>query len=198
MIPYPLQWPDHIPRYQKPRENGQFRTSLAGATKNVKESLRLFASDSGKPLQNVVISSNYTLGVDKPSDPGVAVWFVWDSLSVCIPVDRYSKVEANLQAIHHILEARRVELRHGTLALVRATFAGFTALPSPETVAKRSWREVFGFGPTEPISETYLKDRYRAKSKYTHPDQAGGSKEAFEELTRARDEGLEEIRRGRQ
>ena len=31
-------------------------------------------------------------------------------------------------AIHHIIEARRVELRHGTLALVRATFAGFLAL----------------------------------------------------------------------
>ena len=50
---------------------------------------------------------------------------------MCIPVDRYNSVEANLQAIHHIIEARRVELRHGTLALVRASFTGFKALPAP-------------------------------------------------------------------
>jgi hypothetical protein len=60
--------------------------------------------------------------VTSPADPGVAVWFTWDGMQVCIAVDRYQKVASNLQAIHHIIEARRVELRHGTLALVRASF----------------------------------------------------------------------------
>jgi hypothetical protein len=191
MIPYPLQWPEHMPRYSRTRDTGQFRTTLAGAIKNVKDSLRLFASDSGKPLQNVVISSNVTLGADKPTDPGVAVWFVWDGMSVCIPVDRYAKVEANLQAIHHIIEARRVELRHGTLALVRATFAGFTALPAPS--GKKSWREILGIGPgVVPVTATVIEDQFRRLAKKHHPD-AGGSNELMAELNAARAAALKEI-----
>jgi hypothetical protein len=71
-------------------------------------------ADSGEPVSDIVITSNVTLGVDNPPDPGVAVWFAWDGMTVCIPVDRYSSTAANLQAIHHVLEARRVELRHGS------------------------------------------------------------------------------------
>lgn len=190
MIPYPLQWPENMPRYSRTRDAGQFRTTLAGAIKNVKESLRLFASDSGKPLQNVIISSNVTLGMEKPADPGVAVWFVWDGLSVCIPVDRYAKVEANLQAIHHIIEARRVELRHGTLALVRATFTGFAALPAPH--GQKPWREAFGFN-AGPVTRDQLDAAYRQASKKAHPDAPGGSHDDMAELNRARDAAIKEI-----
>jgi hypothetical protein len=77
-----------------------------------------------------------SLGASRPSDPGVAVWFTWDGLGVCIAVDRYQTVEANLQAIHHIIEARRTELRHGTLALVRARRS------------KPNWRASTAFGST--------------------------------------------------
>lgn len=118
---YPLTWPPTFPR-RTSRERGAFKTTLAGALDNVEGSLRRFAADSGKRIENLVISSNVTLGKNRPADPGVAIWFVWDGLSVCIAVDRYQTVEANLQAIHHIIEARRVELRHGTLALVRLAF----------------------------------------------------------------------------
>lgn len=98
---YPLAWPPHFPR-SKYRDDGRFKTALPNAIKNVQGSLRNFASDSGKSLQNLVISSNVTLGVDSPADPGVAVWFVWDTLQVCIPVDRYRSVASNLQAIHRL------------------------------------------------------------------------------------------------
>src|SRR5690606_9175442 len=135
---FPLQWPAGFPR-AKSREKGAFKTTLAGALNNVQDSLRKFASDSGKKLESLVISSNVTLGVQNPADSGVAIWFTWDGMTVCIPVDRYLRVEANLQAIHHIIEARRTELRHGTLALVRATFSGFLALPTPKGSA---WWEV--------------------------------------------------------
>lgn len=190
--PYPLQWPETMPRYKSARQPGQFKTSLSGAMKNVSDSLRRFAADSGKPLGNVVISSNVTLGVSNPPDPGVSVWFTWDGMSVCIPVDRYSKVEANLQAIHHIIEARRTELRHGTLALVRATFQGFTALPAP--AKKKPWREVLLFGADilKPNADMVEK-RYRELAKERHPD-VGGSVEAMAELNRARDEALREVK----
>lgn len=140
---FPLTWPDHIDRHRA-RETGKFRTSLAGALGNVQQALRGFAADSGRKIDNLVISSNVTLGVTRPADPGVAVWFVWDELQVCIPVDRYTTVEANLQAIFHVLEARRTELRHGTLALVRASFKGFIALPSPSAENAPHWSVVLG------------------------------------------------------
>ena len=190
---YPLTWPETMPRH-KAREKGQFRTTLAGAIKNVKASLAAFGRDSGKALTSVVISSNVTLGVEKPADPGVAIWFTWDGLQVCIPVDRYSSVEANLQAIHHIIEARRVELRHGTLALVRATFTGFIALPAP--ASKRDWRDVLGLNEDERsrVNEAIIEGRYRKLASELHPDRASGSTAAMAELNVARDEALKEIR----
>lgn len=190
---YPLTWPDTLPRRRPDlRDKGQFKTTLIGAIKNVQESLRLFASDSGRKLENVVISSNYSLGVNKPADPGVAVWFTWDDMQVCIPVDRYQSIEANLQAIHHILEARRVELRHGTLALVRASFTGFLTLPAP--TKKRGWRDVLEihFGAVRDVD---IEASFRRLAKVRHPD-AGGSADAMAELNRARDEALKEITNG--
>lgn len=183
MIPiinaYPLSWPPQFNR-SKARESGKFKTSLTAALKNVQDSLRLFSNDSGKKLDNLVISSNVTLGANRPADAGVAVWFIWDGLQVCIPVDRYLTVEANLQAIHHIIEARRVELRHGTLALVRASFTGFLALPSP--INKKPWREVLGVTESTTLEE--CKKQYRAMAYIAHPDK-GGSANAMAELNNA-------------
>jgi hypothetical protein len=188
---FPLSWPEGFPRTQR-REAGKFKTSLAGALTNVQTSLRLFGVDAGRAVSDVVMSSNVTLGVAKPADPGVAVWFVWDGEQRCIPVDRYTTVEANLQAIHHILEVRRVELRHGTLALVRASFKGFTlALPAP---GRRTWREVLkmdGFDAAQTTADM-IETRFRVLAKQRHPD-AGGSTDAMAELNAARDAALKEI-----
>lgn len=164
---YPLAWPATFPR-AKYREDGRFKTALPNAIKNVQGSLRNFASDSGKKLDGLVISSNVTLGVDAPADPGVSVWFVWDGMQVCIPVDRYRTVASNLQAIHHIIEARRVELRHGTLALVRATFHGFMALPAP---AGREWWDVLGVPRNSSADEA--RAAFRRLASEHHPDKGG-------------------------
>jgi len=135
---YPLQWPQGFQRWRGARANGGFRTDFDTAVRNVRRSLEGFAKDSGKAITAPVLSSNIDFNPltggsgTRPADPGVAVWFTWDGMQVCIPVDRYATPAANLQAIHHIVEARRVELRHGTLALVRATFQGFVALPAPK------------------------------------------------------------------
>lgn len=185
---HPLTWPQQFPR-KIARERGQFKTSLPAALKNVEDSLRRFGADSGKKIENLVMSSNVTLGVQKPKDPGVAVWFIWDGLQVCIPVDRYETVESNLQAIHHIIEARRVELRHGTLALVRASFTGFKALPAPKVGA---WREVLGFGDHDLVNRESAKRAYLSKAKAAHPD-GGGSAEKFDALTKAWEQAQQEL-----
>jgi len=182
---YPLTWPDTLPR-AKSRETGAFRTELAGALKNVEGSLQAFGRDSGKPVSDIVLSSNVSLGRNKPEDPGVAAWFTWEGQQICIPVDRYSTPAANLQAIHHIIEARRTELRHGTLNLVRATFQGFKALPAP---SGSHWTEVLGLPMTATPAE--IRDAYKAKAKTAHPD-SGGSQDAMAALTDARDRALKQ------
>jgi hypothetical protein len=191
--PYPLHWPDHIERCSR-RETGRFKTAFPTALNNVRKSLQLFGSDSGKKLEILALSSNVTLGVQKPADPGVAIWFRWGGMGtaepLCIPVDRYTTVEANLQAIHHVIEARRVELRHGTLALLRASFRGFLALPAPS--AARAWREVLDLiGESHPARDQ-IERHYLIKARSAHPD-AGGSDEEMAALNVARDQALKEI-----
>lgn len=183
---YPLHWPPHFPRSNR-RDSSRFNTTLPAALKKVQDSLRLFAKDSGKKLDGIVISSNYTLGQENPADPGVAVYFVWDGIQVCIPVDRYPKLADNLTAIHHVIEARRVELRHGTLALVRASFAGFTALPPP---GARPWRDVLDI--KGPATKESVQAQYRRLASERHPD-IGGSDSAMAELNAARDAALREV-----
>jgi hypothetical protein len=185
--PYPLAWPQGVPRTDPARrEPGKFRTTVSGALENVRASLASFARDSQRKISSIVLSSNVTLGNSKPADPGIAAWFVWDGLSVCIAIDRYQTPAANLQAIHHIIEARRTELRHGTLAMVRATFTGFQALPAP---IERGWWEVLGVRKDASLEE--VEAAYRTKAKMAHPD-TGGSNGAMRDLNAARDAGRKE------
>lgn len=185
---YPLVWPANVPR-SKAREKGSFKTSLAAALDNVRGELTRFANDSGRPMSELVLSSNVSLGVPRPSDPGVAAWFKWDGMQLCVPLDRYLTVEANLQAIYHIISARRTELRHGTLALVRATFTGFTALPA-RSAGPRHWTDVLGVSPIAARAD--IEAAYRQRAAKAHPDAPGGSHEAMVELNRARYEALRE------
>lgn len=192
---YPLCWPQGFPRWKSGRSSGAFKSDFEQAVRNVRRSLELFAKDSGKRIEQPVLSSNIDLNPltanaeKRPADPGVAVWFSWDGLQVCIPVDRYETPAANLQAIHHIIEARRVELRHGTLALVRATFTGFQALPAPKG---KGWRDVLGLGEG-PVDRAVVETAYKALSRERHPDRPSGSTDAMAELNNARDTALREI-----
>lgn len=185
---YPLHWPEGLER-TKSRSTSQFKTQISAALTNVRKSLEAFGRDSGKAVGGIVLSSNVTLGESSPSDPGVAAWFVWDGEQRCIAVDRYPKVQDNLQAIHHIIEARRTEMRHGGLHVVRQTFKGFIALPAPSA---GQWRAFFGFSATEPVSVSEVDARFRRKAGMTHPDK-GGSETAMMELNAMRDAAKREI-----
>lgn len=182
--PYPLVWPDGLPRTER-KANSAFKTSLLGAIKNVQDSLRLFGADTGKPVSDVSVTSNVGgIAFTAPSDTGVAIWFVWDGAERCIAVDRYPKVECNLQAIHHILESRRTEMRHGGLHIVRQTFKGFVALPAPEGV--KPWREVLELSGA--VTKQAIDEAYRKKAQTAHPDKMSGSTEVMAALNRARAE----------
>jgi hypothetical protein len=173
---YPLQWPDGLPRTTS-HASSAFKTSLPAALENVSKSLQAFGRDSGKAVSNIVLSSNVTLGRNNPTDPGVAAWFLWDGEQRCIAVDRYPKVQDNLQAIHHIVEARRTEMRHGGLHVVRQTFKGFTALPAPDP-----WWTILGIAENASLVE--VDTAYRARARKDHPD-AGGDRAAWDRLSDA-------------
>lgn len=185
---YPLTWVPGFPRTKSP-EKGQFKTTHDKALANVVRSLNLFARDSGKKIEGAVLSSNMSLLDQRPEDAGVAVWFVWDGLQVCIPCDRYNSVAANLQAVHHIVEARRVELRHGTLALVRASFSGFKALPAPKG---KHWRDVLQLQHVKKPDAAAIEKAYRALATDKHPD-VGGTHDAMADLNTARDTAISEV-----
>ncbi|MDE2436470.1 MAG: hypothetical protein KGM49_09435 [Sphingomonadales bacterium] len=96
---------------------------------------------------------------------------------------RMHEVEHNLQAIYHILDARRTEMRHGGLHIVRQTFKGFVALPAP--AGQRPWREVLDLAG--PVTAAQIDAAYRDKAVTAHPDK-GGSTEVMSALNRARAE----------
>ena len=182
---FPLTWPQGWPRTPYPGES-RFDTSLPAAIKNVQCSLALFAKDTGRKVENLIVSSNVTLMDSKPRDSGVAVYFTWDGITTCIAVDRYQKIEENLQAIHHVIEAERTKLRHGGLNLVRAAFRGYAALPPPSTSASgKSPHDVLGVKPGATADE--IDAAYHEKAKVSHPDKPGGSAGAMQELNAARD-----------
>lgn len=177
---YPLTWPDNWPRVKQPGRS-QFKTTISGALINVQDSLRKFSADSGKKIENLVISSNVTLGEQRPADSGVAVYFTWDGMQTCIAVDRYAKVEENLQAIHHCIEAERTKLRHGGLNLVRAAFRGYAALPPPSS-HQGPWWAVLKCGRGDPMES--IEAQYKKLAKQAHPD-AGGSEADMAALNKA-------------
>jgi len=184
VAPYPLHWPTGVPRTASIKRiaSAPFRTEFDRAVKNVADSLRLFQKDAGVKIEHVVLSTNVDLLNRSPVDPGAAAWFMMDGQFVAFAIDRYAKVEANIQAIHHIIEARRTELRYGGLAIVRQTFRAFLALPGP---VSRQWFEVLGVDERASIADIDLA--YRKLAAANHPDQ-GGSTDKMAELNIARDE----------
>lgn len=188
--PYPLTWPDGVPRTPPARMvRSPFRTRYAQAVENVIGSLRGFQKDSGLKIEHPVLSSNVDLmGRILGNDNGVAAWFQMEGSWVAFGVDRFPDVASNCQAIHHIIEARRVELRHGGLAIARQTFRSFVALPAP--AGRRHWSDVLGV-PRDARGFA-VEAAYRHKATKVHPD-VGGSHEAMAELNAARAAALAEI-----
>lgn len=189
---FPLSWPQDMPRTAS-RSSSRFNTSVSGAVKNVMDELRRFGNDTGRRVENILISSNVTLVDVRPKDPGVAAYFRWDNMDACIAVDRYSKVECNLQAISKVIEAERAKLRHGGLHIVRASFRGYAALPPPtgaDAQIAKPWHQRLGLpaNASLPAAEA----AYRTLVKKNHPD-VGGNPAEFNLITDAIRQARQEL-----
>jgi hypothetical protein len=178
---YPLAWPLGWPRTPS-RANGLYKTSLAGALKNLRDQVRLLAGD--KSSASLVLSSNCSLGSERPTDPGVVAYFLFDGSQVAIPCDRWMHVEQNVQAIALTIESMRAIERHGAKHMVKAMFQGFTALPAPD-----DWRGALGHPKTLAEAEA----NYRSKIQAAHPDK-GGSEQAAAALNAAIAEARKALR----
>jgi len=187
--PYPLQWPQGVDRTPiGRRERSPFRTGYPKAVDNVVKALNGFQKDSGFKIEHPVLSSNVDLmGRLAEPDSGVAAWFLMDGQYVCFPVDRFNDAASNVQAIYHIIEARRVEVRYGGPRFIRQAFRSFLALPAP---VGSHWSDLLC------VSRSATKDEieaaYRAAAKDKHPDR-GGTHEEMSALTAARAAALKEL-----
>jgi hypothetical protein len=138
-----------------------------------------------------VLSSNLVLrkdgfphsGQPQPRDPGAAVYFTLGKKRVVLAADRWQRVEHNIWAIARHVEALRGQDRWGVGSIEQA-FTGYIAL------AERtgpSCFEILGVSPDAP--EQQILDAYRRKARESHPD-AGGSSEAFVQVSQAKDIAL--------
>jgi len=126
--------------------------------------------------KNVILSSNYTLGIENPKDPGVCAYFEWDSGPMAIPCDRWKRISHNIQAIALTVEAMRGMERWGAKHMIKAMFSGFKRLSAGDM----TWWISLGLDNPNVNIET-VKARYRDLVKKHHPD-TGGNPEDFRRI----------------
>lgn len=181
---YPLAWPSNWKRIQTPQYSKFKPNSPYAEAQDVHRELSLMKA------KNIVISSNMQYRADgmpysrqNVSDTGVAVYFTVDGNELCIPCDKWYRLEDNIHAIALTINALRGLDRWGAKDMVDAAFRGFTALPaSIITEAPRDWWDVLEV-PRE-ANIMAIETAYKKKLFETHPD-TGGSAEAFDELQKA-------------
>ena len=178
---YPLQFPEHKKRTNYP-ESSRFRvSSFAVVRDELMRELKMLGA------KNVVLSTNIPLRQDglpyantrQPEDKGVAVYFSYKDKSMCFACDRWKKIEDNIQAVRHTINARRGIARWGSGDMLEAAFTGFQALEAP--LGKEWWDILQVNRNTTPEACELM---YRQLSRKHHPD-AGGSAEKMAELNNA-------------
>lgn len=182
---YPLYWPPGWPRTEDP-QRARFNTSGESARNILFNELRLLGAT------NIVISSNAQLRRDglpyvgqRLDDCGVAVYFDLNGENQCVPCDKWSRLDDNIQAVRKTIEALRGLERWGAKEMVNAAFRGFKALPGAIEVGEatvRVWWEVLQVDPK--ADWEVISSAFRQLAKKTHPD-SGGNSYAFQEVQRA-------------
>ena len=119
-------------------------------------------------------------GMAQPSNPGVALYFdlrgEWDPKTSSRPTrhyslccDQYRKVEENMRALVHTLDAMGTIRRHGSSDLLEQAMSGFAALPEA-SVASDWWRVL---GCSRDATFDQAKARHRELLLQHHPDRGG-------------------------
>ena len=208
-VAYPLQWPQHKPRtpsydrvhgrFGKRRERfGIEPITLSQGCKRVRDELGKYGKRFYRvDMDGIVISTMLQVrktdgmprsGQRKPDDPGAAVYFDLDNKPRCIPCDKYIRLEDNIAAIAGAIECLRTLERYDT-SMAEAAYTGFDALPPPDHIMSRSWRDVLNYyGNSLHECESNYKSA-RAKS---HPDR-GGDVNIFNDVQKAWEQAQVEL-----
>ena len=197
---FPLEWPIgwkrtpaalRVPSTFGTKQPGDYKRPLnvEQATQRLEIELeRLGAKD---PTLSTNVSLNLRgipRGDERPSDPGVAIYFSFRGKATVLACDHYTSVAGNIAAIAaHIEALRRIE-RYG-VGTIEQALAGYKALPA-DTAA--DWRKVFGFGADTRPTVDQIDAAYKKLAHAKHPDK-GGTDLEMAHLNRARDYALMEL-----
>lgn len=181
-LEHPLRWPDGWPRTEaRFRSDGaQFKEGSRFYGEEVKRVTidtarkKLFGGLSRLGAQDAVLSMSRTEG-----DPGAALYFTINGKQMAMACDRFDNRAANTRSLGLAIEAMGQLDRHGGGAMVERAFAGFAALPPPETC----W-QTLGLEPG--ASEPAVRAAFKEKARETG---AGGNLD-MGRLVKARDEAL--------
>lgn len=192
---YPLEWPLGWKRTTSfQRRHDQFRyekrpINMAQAVRRLEEQFERLR------VRDAVLSTNVTLtltglprGAERPSDPGVAVYFTFKGRATVLACDTYYRVAGNIAALAAHLEHLRAIERYG-VGTIEQALAGYKALPA-DTAA--DWRAVLGFAKDSRPTLDQVDTAYKGLARTKHPD-AGGSDVEMAHLNRARDYALADL-----
>ena len=192
---YPLQWPQGWKRTER-RQRANFGEARihAGYDRKVREMTsfttvhkHLYGELHLLGAKQIVLSTNLQLRNDgipyanqkSPPDPGVAVYFIKDGKSECIPCDKWDRPEDNIKAIAKTIEALRGLDRWGSKDIVNAAFRGFQALPDytnerPPIIPQQDFF-------ADCIDRLEVRQKYLRLVRELHPDN-GGDTSQFQEM----------------
>lgn len=188
---YPLCWPPGEPRtepkeikrakFSRDNDKGlRSQLSIAQAMRRLNEQISAYTKCGQKWRVNpdtVIVSSNVVLNKDgsirssqrDPEDPAVAVYYVLDGDNICIPMDTYDRVADNIASVAQCIKDLRSLERHGH-RISKKAYSGFTALPSPDQVSVKTWREVLDYHGDD---LKHAKLAYKILISLHHPDHGG-------------------------
>lgn len=190
MEAYPLQWPLGYERtLPGSRKDSLFKQSMDKAQQNLRAQLKMMKATDLVVSTNIPVRKDGMMYADymarRIDDPGVAIYFKIDGVSVSMCCDYYNRVWENIHALALAIEGLRTIQRHHVSEFIKRAFTGFTALPpaadTPENPI-RIW-DILGL-PGKPDSISQVKNAYYEQAKVKHPD-AGGSVSEWNELVNA-------------
>jgi hypothetical protein len=197
---FPLEWPIGWKRTSASlrvasqfgsKRPGEYKRSLSveQATNRLENELDRLKADNPTLSTNVSLNlRGIPRGDERPSDPGVAIYFSFRGKATVLACDRYNSVAGNIAAIAAHIEALRAIERYG-VGTIEQALAGYKALPA-DTAA--NWRAVFGFPVDSQVTLDQLDSAYKATARQRHPD-LGGTDIEMAHVNRARDYALMEL-----